>query len=133
MLLVLTAILIFAANLPLGLPVGVVSRYGYPPGTLCVEQRIIIVRVGANRELHINAEPVTRAALHRRLEELFATRAERVAFVLGAPELSYGEVAEVVAIVRQTVGNVGLLTASTIPTQEQPLLYGPFPLKTRWD
>ncbi len=81
----------------------------------------------------MNTEPITRAALTRRLEEIFKTRAERVAFVLGAPELSYGEVADVVADVRVTVENVGLLTPSTVPTMAQPLLLGSLPLKSRWD
>ena len=115
---------------PTGLPVGVVS--GYPQGTLCVEQRLVIVRVEPQGRLFINSEPVLRSMLESRLERIFATRAERAAFVLGSPELSVGEVAEVIAAMRPIVWNVGLLTPSTIPTIAEPLLSGTFPVKKRW-
>jgi biopolymer transport protein ExbD len=122
--------------MPKGQPVALVSRSGYPPGVLCVEQRLIIVRVESGRKLYINSEPLNRANLAHRLEEIFRTRAERAAYVLGAPEISFGEVADVIGIVRDVVPNVGLLTPSTVPTMSEPLVrwpLGSYPVKTVWN
>jgi biopolymer transport protein ExbD len=130
--LVLTALAAATAHIPSGLPAGIVSRSGYPPGVLCVEQRLIIIRIAADRQLFINSEPVPAAMCAKRLEEIFRTRAERPAYVLGAPELSYGEVADVVDTVRRFSPNVYLLTPSSVPTMEQPLLRGAFPVKSHW-
>jgi len=130
-LLVLAAVAV-AGNTSMGLPVAVVSRSAYPPGAVCVEQRLIIVRIDSDRRLYINAEPITRMELNGRLEKLFRTRAEPVAFVLGAPELNYGEVADLVARVRLAVPNVGLLPPATFPTRQESLLHASFPVKSSW-
>jgi biopolymer transport protein ExbD len=132
-LLMLSAIVAATVSVSVGLPVVVVSRSAYPPNVLCMEQRLVIVIIDSSRRLYINSEPVSQATLPNRLEALFKTRAEPVAYVYGAPELSYGEVANVVGIVRRAVGNVGLLTSKTIPTMSEPVLRGAFPIKSRWD
>ncbi len=128
-LLTLAAIAAVGGAAPTGLPVSLVSRSALPSGVACVEQRMVVIRVAAPGELHINTEPVTRQGLARRLDELFRTRAERVAFVLAAPALDFGEVAEVLDMVRGVVPNVGLLTPSAVPTTTQPLLRGAFPVR----
>jgi len=61
--LTLAAIVAGAAIMPKGEPGVLVKRSGYPPGVLCVEQRVIIVRVEAGRKLYINSEPLTRTDL----------------------------------------------------------------------
>ena len=132
LLLVLAAITAMIANVPTGLPVAVPRREALPPSVLCVEQRLIIVRVEADGALYINSEPTTRTSLTPRLEEIFRTRAERVAFVFGSPQVTFGDVAGVISIMRRTVSNVGILTPTTVPTMAEPLLRGAFPLKTRW-
>jgi biopolymer transport protein ExbD len=121
-LLALAAIIGSAATVSRGELVGLVARSGYPPGVICVEQRTIIVRVDSGRKLHINSETLQRAQLINRLEEIFRPRAERVAYVLGAPDVSFGEVAEIVGLVRTVVPNVGLLTPSSTPTDLEPLI-----------
>jgi len=121
------------ATVPKGQPVALVMRSGYPPGTLCVEQRLIIIRVESGRKLYLNSEPLSRTELARRLDQIFMTRAERVAYVLGGPNISFGEVADVIGIMRVIVPNVGLLTPSTVPTMREPLLNGSFPVKTAWN
>lgn len=120
---------------PRGEPVVLVRRSGYPPGVSCIEQRIIIVRVGRDHKLFINSEPIKPNELVRRLDEIFRTRVERVAYVLGAPDIPFGEVAGVIGAVREVVPNVGLLTPSTVPTMSEPLLQWPngsYPVKTVW-
>jgi|ERR1017187_1638672 biopolymer transport protein ExbD len=133
LLLVLAAVSLITVNIPFGLPVGLVSRHGYPPGVACVEQRLIIVRIDANRDLHIDAEPARLSTLVQRLEEIMQTRAERIIYVSGASELSYGEVAELIEVVRQVTGNVYMLTPSSEPTMAEPLLEGKYPLTARRD
>ncbi len=133
--LTLAAIVAGAAIVSKGEPVVLVKRSGYPPGVACVEQRLIIVRVESGRRLYINSEPLTRAELIGRLEEIFRTRAERVAFVLGGREANFGEVADTIGLVRRTVPNVGLLTPSSVPTESEPLLQWPrgaYPVKADW-
>jgi biopolymer transport protein ExbD len=131
-LLILAAILAVARNTSMGLPVAVVSRSVYSPGTLCVEQRLIIVRIASDHRLYINSEPIMRAELTGRLKQIFGTRAEPTAFILGAPELTYGEVADVVARVRLAVRSVGLLTPATVPTVNEPLLRASYAY-SRWN
>lgn len=110
-----------------------VSRAAYPPFTLCIEQRLVIIRVKADGGLFVVTEPVSPAGLERRLEELFRTRVERVAYVVGEPGSTFGQVAEVIDVVRRVAPNVGLLTPSTVPTWTEPLLRGAFPVKTAWN
>jgi biopolymer transport protein ExbD len=119
--------------MPKGHPVALVRRSAYPISVLCVDQRLIIIGVESGRRLYLNAEPLSRAELARRLDRIFFTRAERVAYVLGGPNVSFGEVADAIGIVRAVVPNVGLLTASTVPTNREPLLKGSLPMKTDWN
>ena len=62
--------------------------------------------------LKINQEDVTEQTLGPRLEEIFKTRAERVAFVRGEDNLEFKEVAKVIDIAKGAgVDKVGLMTA----------------------
>lgn len=74
--------------------------------------RTIVIQVEPNNVLRINQETVTEATLGPRLEEIFKTRAERVAFVKGADNLEFREVARVIDIARGAgIDKVGLITA----------------------
>ncbi len=73
--------------------------------------RTIVIQIDANKMLKINQEDVTSETLGPRLEEIFKTRAERVAFVKGDPSLEFREVARVIDIAKSaTVDKIGLLT-----------------------
>lgn len=62
--------------------------------------------------LKINQEDATWDTLGFRLEEIFKTRAEKVAFVKGADDLDFVEVARVIDIARGAgVDKIGLITA----------------------
>lgn len=66
----------------------------------------------ARTTLKINQEDVTWDRLGFRLEEIFKTRAEKVAFVKGADDLDFAEVARVIDIARGAgVDKIGLITA----------------------
>lgn len=74
--------------------------------------RTIVIQVEHGKVLRINQEQVTEAMLGTRLEEIFKTRAERVAFVKGEPGLEFQEVARVIDIAKGAgVDKIGLLTA----------------------
>jgi len=66
----------------------------------------------ARTTLKINQEDVTWDRLGFRLEEIFKTRAEKVAFVKGADDLDFLEVARAIDIARGAgVDKIGLITA----------------------
>lgn len=73
--------------------------------------RTIVIQIDAAKQLRINQDPVTVETLGTRLEEIFKTRAERVAFVKGDPGLEFREVARVIDIAKGAgIDKVGLIT-----------------------
>ncbi len=74
--------------------------------------RTVVVSIDANHNLKINQDPVLKEQLGARLTEIFKTRAERVMFVRGDPEILFAEVAEVIDIAKGAlVDKIGLITA----------------------
>jgi biopolymer transport protein ExbD len=74
--------------------------------------RTIVIQIDANKQLRINQEVVSERTLGPRLEDIFKTRAERVAFVKGDPSLEWLEVARVIDIAKGAgIDKVGLITA----------------------
>jgi biopolymer transport protein TolR len=67
---------------------------------------------GDHPALKINQDEVTWDHLQGQLEEIFKTRAEKVAFVKGDPDLTFEQVAQVIDKVHAAgVDKVGLITA----------------------
>ena len=71
----------------------------------------------------INTEPVTEDRLAPRLMEVFKTRAERVVFVKGDPDVEFQNVARAIDIAKGFVGEIaggtgkdGKVTAKTVPS-----------------
>ncbi len=77
------------------------------------QARTIVIQVLMGGAIKINQEDVTEATLGHRLEEIFKTRAERVAFVKADDNLEFKEVAKVIDIAKGTnlVDKIGLMTA----------------------
>ena len=78
--------------------------------------RTIVVQVMNNPAgrpfLKINQDDVTWDTLGPRLNDIFKTRAEKVAFVKGDDKLNFGDVAQVIDIIKGAqVDKVGLITA----------------------
>lgn len=74
--------------------------------------RTVVVSVGQNGQLKINQDAVTKDQLGARLIDIFKTRAERVIFVRGEPDIVFGDVAEVIDIAKGAlIDKVGLITA----------------------
>ena len=73
--------------------------------------RTIVVSVNADKSILINRDPSSKDLLGNRLQDIFKTRAERVMFVRGAPNLDFSEIAEVIDIAKGAgVDKIGLLT-----------------------
>ena len=63
--------------------------------------------------LKINQEPTTLADLGPRLEDIFKTRNERIMFVKGDPDVSFGDVAAVIDVAKGAgIDKIGLITKS---------------------
>ena len=85
-----------------------------PPGQpqTLAEQRTVVVVINRDHSMLINTEPTTEAQLGARLEEIFKTRAERVVFVKGDPDLEFQYVARTIDIAKGAgIDKVGLMTA----------------------
>jgi biopolymer transport protein ExbD len=74
--------------------------------------RTVVISINRDRSLMINQDPITESNLQSRLEEIFKTRAERVVFVKGDPDLEYQPVANIIDIAHGAgIDKVGLMTA----------------------
>ena len=75
------------------------------------DQRTVVVVIDKDKKMMINTEPIEEAKLGARLEEIFKTRAERVIFVKGDPDLEFQTVAKVIDIAKGVgIDKVGLMT-----------------------
>ena len=76
------------------------------------DQRTVVIVINKDRSMQINQENTTEATLGPRLEEIFKTRAERLVFVKGDPDLEYRYVATAIDIAHGVgIDRVGLMTA----------------------
>lgn len=85
-----------------------------PPGAQAdaASQRTVVIVINRDRSMLINAEPTTEQTMGARLEEIFKTRAERVVFVKGDPDLEFQYVARAIDIAHGAgIDKVGLITA----------------------
>lgn len=85
-----------------------------PPGMQAdaASQRTVVIVINRDLSILINTEPTTEQALGPRLEEIFKTRAERVVFVKGDPDLEFQYVARAIDIAHGAgIDKVGLITA----------------------
>ncbi len=73
--------------------------------------RTVVISVNKDKSLFINQDPVQEADLESRLEDIFKSRAERVVFVKGDPDLEYRSVANVIDVAHAAgIDKVGLMT-----------------------
>jgi biopolymer transport protein TolR len=108
----LVLIIIFMVITPLT-PKGLEALIPQPPPPNQPPQpddRTIVVTINQDHSMLVNAEPITESALGKRLEDIFKTRAERIMFVKGDPEIEYRWVAEVIDIAHGAgIDKVGLM------------------------
>jgi|SRR5947209_18269984 len=71
----------------------------------------VVVEVAKNHDLDINGQPVKLSDLSGKLEDIFKTRATKVVFVKGDPDVDYRYVAEAIDAARGAgLDKVGLMT-----------------------
>ncbi len=75
------------------------------------QDRTVVIIINKDRSMMLNNEPITEQRLGSRLEEVFKTRAERVVFVKGDPDLEFRDVARAIDIAKGAgIDRVGLMT-----------------------
>ena len=86
-----------------------------PPPNQKVQEdntRTVVIVINKDKTMMINQEQTDEAKLGSRLEEIFKTRAERVVFVKGDPDLEFRDVARAIDIAHGAgIDKVGLMTA----------------------
>ena len=110
----LVLIIIFMVITPLT-PKGLESMIPQPPPpnqqpTLS-DQRTVVITINKDKSMMINQEVTDDARLGGRLEEIFKTRAERICFVKGDPDLEFQYVAKAIDIAKGAgIDKIGLMT-----------------------
>lgn len=76
-----------------------------------VNVRTVVVSVNRDRSILVNRDPENLGGLEDRLRDIFKSRAERVMFVRGHPDLDFQDVAQIIDIGKGAgVDKIGLLT-----------------------
>ncbi len=91
-----------------------------PPGQQAnaSDVRTVVIEVDKNHQYSINSEPTTEQAMGGRLEDIFKTRAERVVFIKGDPDLDFLWVAKAIDVAHGAgIDKVGLMTAKMMEGQ----------------
>lgn len=110
----LVLIIIFMVITPLT-PKGLESMIPQPPPPNAQpnqsDQRTVVITVNKDKSLMINQEVTDENRLGQRLEEIFKTRAERICFVKGDPDLEFQYVAKAIDIAKGAgIDKIGLMT-----------------------
>ena len=78
-----------------------------PPG----QDRTVVIVIDKDKSIKLNQDPIQEEQLGDRLMEVFKTRAERVVFVKGDPDLDFQTVAHAIDIAKgANMDKVGLMT-----------------------
>lgn len=73
--------------------------------------RTVVIIINKDKSMLINQEPTDEKRLGQRLEDIFKTRAERVVFVKGDPDIDFMYVARAIDIAKGAgIDKVGLMT-----------------------
>ncbi len=76
------------------------------------DTRTVVIVINKDKSMMINQEATDENRLGPRLEEIFKTRAERVVFVKGDPDLEFRDVARAIDVAHGAgIDKVGLMTA----------------------
>ena len=110
----LVLLIIFMIITPLT-PKGLEALIPQPPPPnaqrTAADIRTVVIVINRDHSVQLNQEPVTWETLGPRLEEVFKTRAERVVFVKGDPDLEYEWVARAIDIAKGAgIDKIGLMT-----------------------
>ncbi|MBI4441983.1 MAG: biopolymer transporter ExbD [Acidobacteria bacterium] len=111
LLVLLIIFMVITPLVPKGLDALVPQPNPNPQADQEIDVRTVVVSIDSVGNLMINQDPVTKDQLGTRLYDIFKTRAERVMFVKGDPEILFQAVAEVIDIAKGAgVDKIGLIT-----------------------
>jgi biopolymer transport protein ExbD len=111
LLVLLIIFMVITPQLPKGLEALVPQPNPNPQQQQSDNSRTIVIQIDAARHLKINQDDVAEQQLGERLEEIFKTRAERVAFVKADGSLEFRDVARIIDIAKGAqIEKVGLMT-----------------------
>lgn len=111
LLVLIIIFMVITPNIPKGLDALVPQPNPNKVQTQTPNDRTIVIQIDAMKNLKINQDDVTEFTLGPRLEDIFKSRNERVAFVKGDPDLDFKEVAKVIDIAKGAgIDKVGLIT-----------------------
>jgi biopolymer transport protein TolR len=75
------------------------------------QDRTVVIIIDKDKKMHLNNEDTDEQKLGPRLEQIFKTRAERIVFVKGDPDLEYETVAKAIDIAKgAAMDKIGLMT-----------------------
>ena len=75
------------------------------------QDRTVVIVIEKDKSMKLNQDPINEADLGARLVEVFKTRAERVVFVKGDPDLDFQTVAKAIDTAKGAqIDKVGLIT-----------------------
>jgi biopolymer transport protein TolR len=76
------------------------------------DQRTVVIIIDKDKKWMINTEQTDPTRAGERLQEIFKTRAERVVFVKGDPDLDFRDVAQAIDVAHGAgIDKVGLMTS----------------------
>lgn len=109
----LVLLIIFMAISPVS-PKGLEALAPQPPPPNAPpnqDDRTVVIQINKDKSMQLNQEPVTEDHLEDRLIEIFKTRAERVVFIKGDPNLEFQTVAKAIDHAHgANIDKVGLMT-----------------------
>jgi biopolymer transport protein ExbD len=112
LLVLLIIFMVITPLVPKGLDALVPQPNPNPQQETPVDERTVVVSVNQGGQYLINQTPVTLDQLGPQLNEIFRTRAERIMFVRGDPEILFADVAQVIDIAKGVgIDKIGLITA----------------------
>lgn len=115
LLVLIITFMVITPQVPTGLPTQVPHPGPPQPNPEPPDPQVVVVQVLQGGNLKINEEPTDWDALGVRLSEIFKERAEKVAFVRGAEEVPFAQVARAIDVMRGAgIDHVGLITPGTM-------------------
>jgi biopolymer transport protein TolR len=113
LLVLIIIFMVITPQVPTGLPTSVPQSPPPQSKSAPPDPHTIVVQVMQDGKLMINQEPSDWNVLGPRLSDIFKQRADKVAFVEGAEEVPFAEVARAIDIMRRAgIDHVGLISAA---------------------
>lgn len=107
-LLIGAAVLASTGRTSVGLPLRVGKMAPCYPGV----RRVVVLQLSKNGSVKINVDHVERAELGAKLDDIFRTRAIRLAYIAAESDVAFGEIARVIDIATNHVDHIALLPRS---------------------